>query len=200
MRLTAATRPIVVSTIIAFFLWMISYGLPAQAREEGYSDQQVVKGLMYGVGPVAEEIGFEIQLPESISEQEYVNAVDHTVNDLIATRSNEIHSAVTLIKSDDPLEVEKGLDALAQVGISYAEEKMPEVVDQEPQPAACGAAVVCVAYLAAAVHNTVAITAFGAVVIGAAVYAGAWLWGPASAKVSAATRESFVVDVIEGVN
>ena len=195
-RLSSNLTVFIVLTLVVLG---IKYIAPAQAQESVHSDRDILRGLMYGIGPVSEDVGIDIQLTADVSEEQYQSAVDHTVDDLIETHPEAIASALELIRSDDPLSVEQGLNLLSETAIDYANNKAPESALQKSQPAACGAAVVCVVYFVAAAHNTVAVTGLVAVVIGGAVYAGKWTWGPSSAKVSAASREALVMDIIEGV-
>ncbi|WP_162933886.1 hypothetical protein [Actinomyces lilanjuaniae] len=159
----------------------------------------MLQGLMYGVGPVAESVGIEVELTGDLEGGTYEELVETTVDDFLNEYPSEIDSALSLVRSRNPIEVEKGLQNIGEIGIEYAEQRLPRPVMDTSQQRWCGAAVVCVAYFVAAAHNTVAVTALAAVVAGGAVYLGKWTWGPARNSMSAATREALIVDIIDGL-
>ncbi|MDN6158845.1 MAG: hypothetical protein L0J13_12990, partial [Brevibacterium sp.] len=161
----------------------------ASTTSDRPSDKEMLLGLVYGDGPVANELGITQQRPSEISEADYRKALDTSVDELLTDSqyASPVARALNSIRSDDPRVIEDGLDQLGEVVIEQVEtnvNKDPELKAEvekaksegEVDTQACGVAVVCVAYAAAAVHNTVAVTGLAAVVVGAALWAGTWKW------------------------
>lgn len=165
------------------------------------SDDDILRGLLYGRGSVAEELGLWATLPQGVSERVYTQIIDTMIREFKLRYPDEINESLRLVRSDDPLQVEKGLDLLSTTFNRFQESMF--AVNTRPglhKPASpCGFAVACWAYAALAVHNTVVITALGAVVIGGAVVAGGWLWVGKNSLTPSVAREELVADLIEVV-
>ncbi|MDO5099395.1 MAG: hypothetical protein Q4D85_11675 [Corynebacterium sp.] len=162
------------------------------------SDDDILKGILFGIGPVAKHIGFQVQMPKNLTFGQYETAVNKTINDLPSIYRHELRSVLMQLRSGDPVEVEQGMSDLSNIVVDYAAKKAPSYSMKRVRPA-CGVAVVCVAYAAAAVHNTVVVTGLVAVVVGGALWAGAWRWVGRRSHIQAASREALVVDVMEAV-
>lgn len=162
---------------------------------ESISDDDLLRGLIYGQGPIADKLGLQVTLPPDLSKAEYTKAVEYSIQELKAKYPDKLQKALAMLRDDDPVVVEKGLDGLSSILLEYEKDKLHGQTP-DAEPSACGVAVVCVAYAAAAVHNTVAVTGLAVLVMGAAVAAGQWLWVGKSNSSPSTVREELVADLI----
>ncbi|CAH0162570.1 MULTISPECIES: hypothetical protein [unclassified Microbacterium] len=178
------------------------------------TDEQMVLGLVFGVGDFADRIGTTADVRPS-GEQDageaaaaYERSAQQVTGELLAG-SPELGTALDQIRQGDPALTEEAFATIGDVLDGYAAqqvaaaETVPADPDQMQALSPCGVAVVCWAYAAAAVHNTVVVTGAAAVVVAAALWCGAWAWcgnsaAPTSEK-SQLMREQFAVDVTRAV-
>lgn len=202
-----ATAALVLTAIIA------PPAATASAPDE-LTDEQIVLGLVFGVGDFADRIGTTADV-RPVGEQdaadaaaEYERSAQAVTGELIAT-SPELATALDQIRAGDPTLTEQAFATIGDVLDEYAAAQVAatDVVAADPDQvqalSPCGVAVVCWAYAAAAVHNTVVVTGAAAVVVAAALWCGAWAWcgnsvAPTSEK-SQLMREQFAVDVTRAV-
>jgi hypothetical protein len=154
---------------------------PATTQSE-HSDHDLVAGLVFQIGPVADELALAGAKPANLSAEEYLHLVDASVTDLLEHYDATVDPALTLIRSGDPVRAEQGLNLLGDAAIQQSQDLLSiggidwKPGDDEAISPKCGAAVVCAAYITVGVHNNVVGTAFVVLVAGAAVSAGAVLW------------------------
>jgi SdpC family antimicrobial peptide len=168
------------------------------------AEQEILNGLLFGIGDFAAQTGNEITQFQGITEAEYQAQAAVVLDGFTEAHGSELKPVLADLQSGNINRVETGLNDLAQLYSGYLEALIgPEDYaalqrSQDPAPTACGVAVVCVAYAAAAVHNTVAITGLAAVVVGGAVACGVW-WVDcglsAQQNTSRAETEYFVAEV-----
>lgn len=202
-----------VSIIVTLFLVLvISVVNPrsAVAETQGPTDEEILLGLVYGHGAVAKELDIVQEKPEKVSVSDYEEAINSSVNSLLndGAYNKKTAEALEQIRSDDPRIVENGIEDLGKVVLAQAEDNLskdPELKREinsikagaktEPQ---CGVGIVCVAYAAAAVHNTVVLTGLAAVVVGGALWAGVWKWvgkGSVDSSEISAEREFLIAEI-----
>lgn len=203
-----ATAALVLTAVIA------PPAATASASDE-LTDEQIVLGLVFGVGDFADRIGTTADVQPS-GEQDaaeaaavYERSSREVTSELLAT-SPELGTALDQIRAGDPTLTEEAfatigdvLDEYAATQVAASEAAAAADPDQMQALSPCGVAVVCWAYAAAAVHNTVVVTGAAAVVVAAALWCGAWAWcgnsvAPTSEK-SQLMREQFAVDVTRAV-
>lgn len=180
-------------------------GAVTQAGRAVFTDAEieVLDGLLLGVGPFAEKIGSDVAavIPAERYD-DYVQEATAFREDLVAARPREVRAALSQIASGNVNRVEQGISAIGETLIEYGQEVTQEAVDRgeldesviaaitDPAgtvtPNVCTpltfCAVALVVYAAVAVHNTAAVTALAAVVIGA------WTWCGVTSGCSAATE------------
>lgn len=184
----------------------------AASTNSGVSDEDIVLGLVFGVGDFADDIGTaaDVRPTAELSAADATVAYEKSANavtqDLLADY-DKLGPALDLIRSGDPVATEEAFAAIGEVLDEYATTQVAAAestslrsgVGQVQPLSPCGVAIVCWAYAAAAVHNTVVVTGAAAVVVAAALWCGAWAWcgnsaSPTSGK-SQLMREQLVVDV-----
>ena len=164
-------------------------------------------GAAVGTGDFAEEVNNDVVIDDAAARADYEQGVDDVLDEFIAAEGDNVAGYVADIRSGDINRVDVGLDGLAETYTAHVKDTAGEeaieaaAADQGISPQACGVAIACVAYAALAVHNTVAVTALAAAVVGAAVACGAW-WVDCAANSAAvsiqnsrAAQENFVADV-----
>ncbi|WP_162621783.1 hypothetical protein [Microbacterium suaedae] len=179
----------------------------ATANTTEPTDREVVQGLLFGNGEFASEVNNEVVIEDSAVRAEYEQGIEEALDEFLDAESDAVAGYANDIRSGDINRVDAGLDGLAETYMAHAEETVGEEAlaavaeEQGVTPQACGVAVVCVAYAAVAVHNTVALTALAGAVVGAAVACGAW-WVDCTANSAAVTtqnsraaQEQFVAEV-----
>lgn len=135
------------------------------------AERDILGGLLFGIGDFAAEIGNEITQFRGITEAEYRAQTEAILDGFIAARGPELKPVLADLRSGEIHRVETGLTDLSQLYIDYLETVLkPDqyaaaVQGADPITTACGLAVVCVFYAAAAVHNTVVITGVAAVAL-----------------------------------
>lgn len=185
----------------------------ASAEAPAYSDKEIVLGLVFGVGDFAAQIGTKAEVQpqkgqtKAAANKAYKAAAAKAAAELLS-RYPELSTAVNEFRSGDPVAAEQAFTVVGKVLNDYSKQKASEqgavqktgASSKSSSKIACGVAVVCWAYAAAAVHNTVVVTGLVAVVIGGALWCGAWAWcgsgksGSLSAE-SKLKREQLAVDV-----
>lgn len=184
----------------------------ASSTNSDVTDEDIVLGLVFGVGEFADEIGTAADVKPTAEHSAaeatavYKKSANAVTQELLADY-DELGPALDLIRSGDPVATEEAFAVIGDVLDDYATTQVAEAESAslrkgagQVQPLSpCGVAIVCWAYAAAAVHNTVVVTGAAAVVVAAALWCGAWAWcgnsaSPTSEK-SQLMREQLVVDV-----
>jgi len=189
----------VIATIATAALCVAGLASPVMAADEPavVTDRELVLGLVFGVGEIADELGTTASVVsgEDADGVLYEEQAQVAAADFLAYSGDGAAEALDLIRSGDPVDVLDGLEVLGSEIDTFVEARVGDP-SGGATIAACGIAVVCVAYAAAAVHNTVALTAVAAVLIGAALWCGAWKWcSTSSTAASVGAREQFAVEV-----
>lgn len=177
--------------------------------DRSVTDRELVLGLVYGVGPAADDLGVSAEVTNSgqrAAQARYESAAIRSVDTMLADYPADMESAIEHLRSGDPVRTEQGLSELGSVVNTFSRSQLSAqgLSPAQAQAAgaestqACGVAVVCVAYAAAAVHNTVVVTGLAAVVVGGALWCGIWLWCGSSATDSTtqAAKERLVLDIM----
>lgn len=170
-------------------------------------DREIVGGLLFGIGDFAEETNNSVVIEDAELRQDYEEGATKSLDGFLESKGEDIADPLDDLKSGEVNRVNEGLDSVAQIYTEHVkdtvgEEAFAEAADEQGlSTAACGAAIACVAYAALAVHNTVAVTALAAAVVGGAVACGVW-WVDCSANSAGvraaeadAAAEEFVADV-----
>jgi SdpC family antimicrobial peptide len=150
----------------------------------GYSDEDYIRALVFNDGPLANKLALADSKPVNVSRTEYDALVTAFVDDLFANYPSEVAEVVRDLRSDNPLVIEGGLDALG----SLLERQYNDAVAFEPAgsseaPATgvtpTGALVGPVVAVAAAAVVGVVVAAALQVV----VYKGNWFWSGSKSSV-----------------
>lgn len=196
--------------VAAVSIAMIATATPAAGSTDAtYSDGAVIEAVAFQTGPAASAVGTDLAdvLPPSqlrLYRSQALRLIDG------AEARGHLDGIVADIRSGNPAVVERALRSLSDELVASAEAEYGADVVREAlrdQQAvggygACSFAVVCVAYAAAAVHNTVAVTALavaaagGVIAPAAAVWKGKWFWSAASgADGSSLTQDRYIADI-----
>lgn len=163
----------------------------AASSTSGLSEQDLllVDGALFGVGPVAKQLGTSIEPVFSGDDLERVTAYARESREgLVASNPDAVERAVANIRSGSVNSVAKGFEQLggafnSYISETYTEEELnaaKEEYSSTPAVPMCGAVAACVAavafavYAAAAVHNAAVITAAAAVLVSVYAWCGAW--------------------------
>lgn len=163
----------------------------APSSKSGVSEQDLllVDGALFGVGPVAAQLGTSIEPVFVRDELERVTGYAREARDgLVASNPDAVERAVANIRSGSVNSVAKGFKQLggafnSYINETYTEEQLnaaKEEYSSTPAVPMCGAVAACVAavafavYAAAAVHNAAVITAAAAVLVSVYAWCGAW--------------------------
>ncbi|WP_141692747.1 hypothetical protein [Leifsonia xyli] len=155
-------------------------------------DVQIIDGVLFGMGPVADSLGNSVSaLFSSPDDLAIVEANLQSARDaFLEVKEPEADAAVEKIRSGSVNTVTAGLEQLGQsfndyIKETYTEEELASavqnyggvaVVPMCGVVAACAAAVAVAVYAGVIVQNAAAITAATAVVVAAALWCGAWTW------------------------
>jgi len=129
-----------------------------------WSDEQIVRGVVFGQGPFAAEIETDVALPESLSAsalQEYAVLSDRIVADLLDEPSRGTASALRALRSGDPYRTLDGFSSLRHGFADALVEHYPEAAAVTPEanaPRVCGPTV-CAAAIVLAIAVGTAIAA-----------------------------------------
>lgn len=132
-----------------------------------WTDEQIVRGVVFGQGTFAEVIETDVALPDSLSEsdrREYTALSDRIVEDLLEEPSRGTAGALRDLRSGDPYRTLDGFASLRDGFSDALEEHYPEAAEAAPSadaprvcgPTVCAAAVV----LAIAVGTAIAAVNF----------------------------------------
>lgn len=153
-------------------------------------DRQLLDGVLFGVGPVAEDLGNSIVPLFTQDEYETVQGyIDETSRAFVAAKPEETAKAVDLLRSGSVNSTESGIETLGAAFTEYLTETYSQeeldasvevigensVVPMCGVVAACAAAVYLAVYAGIVVHNAAAVTAAGAVVVSVYAWCGAWV-------------------------
>lgn len=152
--------------MIVPFLLATGVAIPAYAIAGGtdggrYTDREVLSGVIFGDGPVAEVIGTVVAMPDSVTPamaDEYMEVKTTLLDDLLTTPSLETAEAVSELRSGNPYKVEAGM---ATVSTAFSESLLinyPEMTSKSDivSPQVCGPTV-CAAAVIVAVAAVTAI-------------------------------------------
>lgn len=162
----------------------------ADQHSLSHQDLLLVDGALFGVGPVAQQLGTSVDTMFSGEELQRVQAYAREARDgLVASRVAAVKQAVSDIRSGSVNTVDDGFRTLGDAFRSYIEEtysadEIEEAMQKSSSSAIvpmCGAVAACVAavafavYAGAVVHNAAAITAAAAVLVSVYAWCGAWV-------------------------
>lgn len=146
-----------------------------------WSHAQLVDGIVFGEGPVAQRLGIQSQLdPDApTAAVSTAEAVETGLRaQLLSSHADEVNEAADLVTSGDPYKVEEGQSILADAFKASVNEAYPEYSANVAADARCGAIAACAlgAILVVVAGVAVAVVAEAGVVGHAAVYATQALW------------------------
>ncbi len=157
-----------IAASIALFATVIagSVGIAQASTTKSWSDEEIVRGVVFGQGSFAREIETDVALPASLDEaelQHYATLSDRVVADMLAVPDRRTESALRDLKSGDPYRTLEGFSTLRDGFSASLKALYPEaVVAATPNtpkvcgPTVCAAAVV----LAIAVGTAIAAVNF----------------------------------------
>ncbi|GAA1471667.1 hypothetical protein P4N68_03230 [Corynebacterium felinum] len=168
------------------------------------TDDDILKGLVFSTGPVAERMGSKVLLPAHITEADFAHEVDQAIGELKELYKDDLTASIRRVKSDDPIEVHQGLDDMSEIVARYADYKYPEIAQASvnTSPSGCGIVIVCVATTAVTVHKVAFLNAGVVVTAASAVFVVHWLtkWRTRGRfDANAASQETVVVDVMKAI-
>lgn len=176
-------------------------------------DRDILRGLLFGTGPFAEEIGNEISQVPGVDVDDYNREAEVLLEDFIESDPRKISAAVADLTSGSVNDVQHGLDSLTETYVSHlegivGEDALAEAAfagtngDVEPMAcglvAACAAAVAVVAYVTVFIHNNVGLTTVAGGGLVVALACGVWVHGCSNSSGGTSERvasEYFVADL-----
>lgn len=153
-------------------------------------DRLLIDGALFGVGPVARQLGTSIETATSKDDLDRIETYAHEAREgLLASHEGQVERAVQDIRSGSVNRVDSGLGSLGAAFDEYIEDTYsPEELQQAAEAYSsasvvpnCGAVAVCVAavavalYAGAIIHNAAAVTAAAAVLVSVYAWCGAWV-------------------------
>jgi hypothetical protein len=173
-----------------------------------FTDADLLLALVYGSGALAHSLGTELRADDFGSPElasDYARSVEDDAAVLLREEKEALKPVLGSLRSDSAFQVNGAFSALQPIVHRHFEKSLREEgvaleqLDGEAPGTRCGAAVVCIAYAAAAVHNVAVATAAAAVVVAVALWCGAWKWCSSSSsganEMTQAAREQLVVTV-----
>lgn len=158
-----------IAASIALFATVIAggVGIAQASTTKSWSDDEIVRGVVFGQGSFAREIETDVALPASLDEaelQHYATLSDRVVADMLAVPDRRTESALRDLKSGDPYRTLDGFSTLRDGSSASLKALYPEAVTAAPTPntpkvcgpTVCAAAVV----LAVAVGTAIAAVNF----------------------------------------
>lgn len=151
-----------------------------------YSAEDLVDGLVFNAGPVAEDLGISVPLPENLSQEDlaqYNQVVAVLKSSMWASDRVLLEEATSKVTSGDPYQVEAALATLGMSLQNALDEEYPGVRQSQSEISPmCGLIAVCGAVSVAAVALGAAIFAVAYNVAGAVniIYEHNGLWTPGS--------------------
>lgn len=190
----------------------VAPGPPAQEKISesavAFTDADLLLALVYGSGALADSLGTALRADDFGSPElatDYARHVEEDAAVLLRDEKDALEPLLSSLRSDSAFEVDSAFTALQPIVHRHFEKGLREQgvaleqLEGEAPGARCGAAVVCIAYAAAAVHNVAVVTAAAAVVVAVALWCGAWKWCSSSSSganaMTQAAREQLVVTV-----
>lgn len=188
-----------VAGLLVATLLVAPSGWAAEADESGAArprhsvseqDRQLIDGALFGVGPVARQLGTSIETVVSHNDLDRIENYAHEVREgLLATRESQVEQAVEDVRSGSVNRVDSGFRSLGAAFNEYIEEtytteelqEAAEAVSSASVVPKCGAVAICVAAVAVALyagvvaHNAAALTAAAAVLVSVYAWCGAWV-------------------------
>lgn len=131
-------------------------------QDTGFTDEEIVRGLVFGEGDFAQAIDTDVALPAKLDKdvlREYEEIKDTITADLLSSSDYDTAAAISSVRSGDPYEVLDGFDQLSQDFTVSLKSNYPEALPSRTiSPQVCGPTV-CAAALVAAVAAVTAIAA-----------------------------------------
>lgn len=133
----------------------------AASQPRMYTDEQIVRGLIFGQGELAHEIDTEVRLPDSLTavdRKNYERFTDHIVDDVLHNTSYETAEALDKVQSGDPYEVLDGFSGLRDAFSSSLRSNYPEAIEagaRDDSARVCGPTVCAAALVLAIAVGTV---------------------------------------------
>ncbi|MEV0828179.1 hypothetical protein [Nonomuraea rubra] len=170
-----------IATLVASFL--LASPQPASARATSiqidasnqssiasYTADELVAGVLFGVGPVAEKVEATIELPPGITQADYEQAVASFIDGMRQLDPQGFEQAAMQLTTGDVLAVDKGLTFLKTAAEEYAASKTPPGHNEDAAAMGpCTLFAVCFAavFVVAAVVSAAAVANYAAVIEGA---------------------------------
>jgi SdpC family antimicrobial peptide len=130
-------------------------------QRDAFSDEQIVRGLVFGQGEFADRINTRVELPEDLDGpglKKYDEVMDNIVTDLVGNTSYGTDRSIEAVKSGDPYETLSAFDDLREAFEKSLRSQYPEVISERSdamQPRVCGPTVCAAALVAVIAVGTV---------------------------------------------
>jgi len=130
-------------------------------HRESFSDEQIVRGLVFGQGEFADRINTRVELPKELSEPElekYDEVTDNIVLDLVHNTTYGTNRSIKAMRSGDPYQVLSAFDQLRDSFEESLRSQYPEAIaerSEATQPRVCGPTVCAAAIVAVIAVGTV---------------------------------------------
>lgn len=165
MQMLSGLKLVATVTASATLLGGIGNSTPTQEDNLDFTTEQLLDGIIFSSGPVAETLGTEQVLPNSLS-SEQLEILDETtdalkINILENTSDDALAQAGDLVTSGDIYSVEEGLRQYSSFYLEALENEYPEVsFEDSTTSASSGVEPNCV------VGPAVAVAAVGVIFVG----------------------------------
>lgn len=130
-------------------------------QRDVFSDEQIVRGLVFGQGEFADRINTRVELPEDLDEsglKKYDEVMDNIVTDLVDNSAYGTDSSIEAVKSGDPYKTLSAFGDLREAFEKSLRSQYPEVISERSdamQPRVCGPTVCAAALVAVIAVGTV---------------------------------------------
>ncbi|MDF5820095.1 hypothetical protein P4N68_03225, partial [Corynebacterium felinum] len=118
--------------------------LHSMEQQQPISDADLIKALMFGTGPLAENIGIPLALPPSVDRMVYDQEVEEIVAELTRIHSDSLQPALKQLRDSDPVVVSQGLEKVTTITTEFTHQ-----AQADPQmyfPPICGIVILCLPF------------------------------------------------------
>ncbi|SDK49840.1 antimicrobial peptide, SdpC family [Actinopolyspora mzabensis] len=161
------------------------------------SSQEIIQGVFFGVGSVAEPAKVEVQLPEDLSRDKYNQQINEFLAELRAEDPDRFDSVAAGLTSGSAPKVEEALNNGGKWFSTAAGSQAQQNTDVRPR---CGAVWVCVAAAAAiswvGVQNAVAATSVAGLTQAVVAWNGMYLPSSTSAGNASTVERDRAIRII----
>lgn len=154
-------KKIIATIALAATIATTGFSTAAAASPQPYTEEQIVRGLIFGQGKLAHDINTEVNLPKNLTaadRKNYERFADRIVDDVLQNSSYTTDEALEEVQSGDPYRVLEGFAGLRDAFTASLRSNYPDAVDTSRSDEAarvCGPTVCAAALVLAIAVGTV---------------------------------------------